>query len=223
MEDIISKAKNYAMLKHMGQTRDDGSPYIFHPLRVAEYIALSKHGHDKNLIAAGALHDVIEDCGVTYEEVKKEFNEDIANLVFEVTKVKPDKKTASYFPNLKTHRGKILKFFDRADNVADKGGWTDEKMDWYLETSKFWRDSADDPIYHLSKPKFREKVVELWKKWKPTYSTSFYTKPIKGQITVDQAIQRKEFLDKDKNCKLCGMPEEMIQEGHWEEGKHAKR
>src|SRR5258708_38110195 len=127
-EELVTKAKNYAMIKHMGQKRDDGTPYVFHPLRVSEYIALSKMGHDQNLVAAGALHDVIEDCGVTYEELKAEFNEDIANLVREVSKEKPNKQTKSYFPNLKTHRGKVLKFFDRADNVTDKGGWNYEKM-----------------------------------------------------------------------------------------------
>lgn len=187
-EDIVKKAKNYAMIKHMGQKRGDGSPYVNHPLRVANYIAHSHMKNDANLIAAGALHDVIEDCGVTREELIEEFNQDIADLVWEVTKVKLDDRTAAYFPNLKTWRGKILKFFDRADNVADKGGWTDEKMDWYLGTSKFWRDSVDDPIYFLLKKPFRDALVQFIKL---ALQKDKGKKPIKGQITVDEAIKAK--------------------------------
>lgn len=188
-EDLITKARNYAMVKHMGQTRGDGSPYVFHPLRVSQYIEISCQRKDENLIAAGALHDVIEDCGVSYETLKEEFNEDIANLVYEVTKVKPNKYTKAYFPHLKTWRGKILKFFDRADNVSDKGGWDDEKMNWYLSESKFWRDSVDDPIYWLQKPQFRVAVTTLWGKMKHQFIKN---RPIKGQITVDEVIKASE-------------------------------
>lgn len=198
MEDLITKARNYAMIKHMGQTRGDGSPYIFHPLRVSQYLEISCQRKDENLIAAGALHDVIEDCNVSYETLKKEFNKDIADLVLEVTKVKPDKKTAAYFPHLKTWRGKILKFFDRADNIADHGGWDDEKMEWYLSQSKFWRDAIDDPIYHLNKEGFRIEVKKLWNKLRSNYIKQ---EPIKGQITVDEAIHKEEC--KGFECKIC--------------------
>ncbi len=138
MESLIHKAKRYAMLKHMHQKRADGTAYIFHPLRVANYLSLACPD-DTNLIAAGALHDTIEDCGVTLEELTNEFNEDVTSLVWEVTKYKPDKNKAATFPNLKTKRGILLKFFDRADNLSDMKAWDDKKIAWYLKTSKFWQ------------------------------------------------------------------------------------
>lgn len=121
----------------MGQKRDDGTPFIFHPLRVANYLSLACP-EDINLICAGACHDLTEDCGVTYEELKAEFNEDIASLVREVTKHKPDPSIAATFPNLKTRRGIVLKFFDRADNLSNMKAWDEKKIEWYLEKSRFW-------------------------------------------------------------------------------------
>lgn len=138
MDDLISKAKNYAMIKHMGQKRADGSPYIFHPLRVAQYLTLACPT-DINLICAGALHDLIEDCDVGYEELRHLFGADVADLVQEVTKYKPEKNKAATFPNLKTRRGILLKFFDRADNISDTRGWSAKKIEWYLLKSKFWQ------------------------------------------------------------------------------------
>lgn len=131
MDDLILKAKNYAMIKHMGQKRDDGTPFIFHPLRVSDYLSLACPT-DINLICAGALHDVIEDCGVTLEELASEFNEDIASLVWEVTKI------VGTFPNLKTRRGIVLKFADRMDNLSDMKAWDEKKIEQYLKSSQFW-------------------------------------------------------------------------------------
>jgi GTP diphosphokinase / guanosine-3',5'-bis(diphosphate) 3'-diphosphatase len=133
MDELIAKAKNYAMMKHMGQKRADGTPYIFHPLRVAQYLTLAAPD-DINLICAGACHDLIEDTTVTYEELRQEFNEDIANLVREVTK-----EGQNRFPNLKTKRGILLKFFDRADNLSDMKVWSDKRVKKYLKSSKFWK------------------------------------------------------------------------------------
>ncbi len=138
MDLLVDKAKNYAMVKHKGQKRSDGSPYIFHPFRVTQYLSIACPT-DTNLICAGALHDVIEDCSVRLEELESEFNKDIASLVWEVTKYKPDPNKKALFPNLKTQRGIILKFFDRADNLSDMKGWSAKKKGWYLNTSQFWQ------------------------------------------------------------------------------------
>jgi GTP pyrophosphokinase len=172
MNKIITKAKEYAKKKHLNQTRDDGNPYIVHPLQTAEI--LTAVTEDENLIAAAILHDVIEDCEVTHAELVKEFNEDVANLVQEVSKQKPDPKKASFFPHLQTQRGIMLKFADRLSNLSDLKSWTDEKKQWYFDTSKFWRSSIDDDIYKRA----RKRPISA----QPV-------KQIKGQITLDQAIK----------------------------------
>lgn len=82
---LIEKAANYASEKHAGQFRRSGEPYITHLINVAYILATLRVG--PQTIAAGFLHDTIEDCGVTKEEVEKEFDEEIASLVDAVTKI----------------------------------------------------------------------------------------------------------------------------------------
>jgi (p)ppGpp synthase/HD superfamily hydrolase len=89
---------------------------------------------DESLLAAGYLHDVMEDCSVTYEELKREFNQDIADLVKEVTKSK-----YNTFPHLSTRRGVMLKFADRLANLSMMDDKDEQWQKRYIEKSKFWK------------------------------------------------------------------------------------
>ena len=82
---MIEKAYQVAKEQHKNQKRKSGEPYIIHPLCVA--IILADLEMDKETIAAGLLHDVVEDTGMTLEEVEQEFNPDVALLVDGVTKL----------------------------------------------------------------------------------------------------------------------------------------
>ena len=83
--DLIYHAYEYAEEKHSGQYRKSGEPYLIHVLHVA-YI-LAQLNVSPTTIAAGLLHDVIEDCDVTYDDLAQEFSEEIATLVESVTKI----------------------------------------------------------------------------------------------------------------------------------------
>lgn len=83
--DLIEKAYNYAFLHHEGQFRKSGEPYFVHVLNVGYELALLKCG--PKTVAAGFLHDVIEDCGISKEDFIKEFDEEIYELVEAVTKI----------------------------------------------------------------------------------------------------------------------------------------
>lgn len=83
--DLIYRAYEYADEKHEGQYRKSGEPYVTHVLHVA-YI-LAQLTTSPTTIAAGLLHDVIEDCDVSFEELAADFNEEIAMLVESVTKI----------------------------------------------------------------------------------------------------------------------------------------
>ena len=76
---LIEKAYKVADKAHSGQKRKSGEPYIIHPLCVA--IILAQLELDKETIIAGILHDVIEDTEVTYEDISREFGEEVALLV----------------------------------------------------------------------------------------------------------------------------------------------
>lgn len=83
---LIQRAYNYALLKHGNQQRKSGEPYIIHPTNVAYTIA--ELGLDEQTICAALLHDVVEDTETTYEDIKKEFGLEIADMVDGVTKLK---------------------------------------------------------------------------------------------------------------------------------------
>ena len=82
---MIARALEFATDAHEGQKRRSGEDYVEHPISVAEYLA------DLNLdaptIAAALLHDVIEDCGVSADDLRSAFGEDVAKLADGVTKL----------------------------------------------------------------------------------------------------------------------------------------
>ena len=83
--DALSKAYDFALKAHQKQKRDEGSPYIIHPVAVADILTELKL--DSATIATGLLHDTIEDTHATYETVKEEFGQEVADLVDGVTKI----------------------------------------------------------------------------------------------------------------------------------------
>ena len=82
---LIMKAYNYAVGHHGNQCRRSGEPYIIHPLNVA--FILADIGLDDSTICAALLHDVVEDTEATDEDIKREFGEEIAEMVAGVTKL----------------------------------------------------------------------------------------------------------------------------------------
>ena len=82
---VIHRAYLFALNKHDGQFRKSGEPYIIHPLNVAQI--LTTIYADYETISAGLMHDVLEDCDCTVEEMEEEFGKNITKLVQGVTKL----------------------------------------------------------------------------------------------------------------------------------------
>jgi GTP diphosphokinase / guanosine-3',5'-bis(diphosphate) 3'-diphosphatase len=83
--EIVKKAYEYSLKVHTGQSRASGEPYLVHPLEVACVLAEMKM--DPIAIAAGLLHDSVEDTSVTIVDIRKEFGEQVAHIVEGVTKI----------------------------------------------------------------------------------------------------------------------------------------
>ena len=83
--NLILKAYDVANKMHEGQVRKSGDPYIQHPLEVAYILATLHVG--PNTIAAGLMHDVLEDTEMTKQEMASLFNDEVAEIVDGVTKI----------------------------------------------------------------------------------------------------------------------------------------
>lgn len=124
--EVIIKAFHLAEAGHRTQLRKSGEPYIVHPVEVAKILAELEM--DTDTIAAGLLHDVLEDTDMEYEEMKREFGETIADLVDGVTKlgkIKYQSKKETQAENLrkmflamgKDIRVILIKLADRLHNL----------------------------------------------------------------------------------------------------------
>src|SRR5712692_3065703 len=83
--DLVKKAYEFSQKHHAGQSRASGEPYLAHPLEVGNVLADMKM--DSVSIAAGLLHDSVEDTSVTSVEIRQEFGEQVAHIVEGVTKI----------------------------------------------------------------------------------------------------------------------------------------
>ncbi|MFP4315772.1 MAG: RelA/SpoT family protein [Desulfovibrionales bacterium] len=84
-QSLIQKAYVFSAAAHAGQVRLNGEPYLSHPLEVADI--LSSLSLDANTIAAGLLHDTVEDTGTEVSEIAGQFGEEVASIVDGVTKI----------------------------------------------------------------------------------------------------------------------------------------
>jgi GTP pyrophosphokinase len=82
---LIQKAYVFSAAAHAGQTRLSGEPYLSHPLEVANHLAYMRL--DAATVAAGLLHDTVEDTRISVEEIDSQFGEDVADIVDGVTKI----------------------------------------------------------------------------------------------------------------------------------------
>lgn len=135
--DLLARAYAFAVKAHEGQWRKSGQPYVVHPLEVAAILADMKL--DMDSVAAGMLHDTIEDTGVTRDDIAKAFGEEIANLVEGVTKLsklqfhnQQDRQAENFRKMLlamaKDIRVILIKLADRLNNLKTLQFMSEEKQ-----------------------------------------------------------------------------------------------
>ena len=123
--NVVEKSLKFAVLAHKNQVRkaEREKPYIVHPIDVANI--LKEYGCSDNIIAAGLLHDILEDTLYDFEFIKKEFGEEIANLVNAATEQNKDssweerkKATIDKIKNM-TLEEKLVLCADKISNLED--------------------------------------------------------------------------------------------------------
>ena len=102
----LDKAYNFAVKAHQNQKRASGDPYSVHPIEVANILTELKL--DSATITTGLLHDTIEDTFATYETIKNEFGDEVAELVDGVTKISVFENTAGANSKVENFRKLIL-------------------------------------------------------------------------------------------------------------------
>lgn len=134
--DYLQRAHDFATKAHEGQTRKSGEPYIIHPIAVAYILADRKL--DLETVAAGFLHDVVEDCDVEIAQLEKHFGPGLARIVNGVTKigkVKFQNKDQAQAENYRKMimamsediRVLVVKLADRCHNMLTLGHLSEEK------------------------------------------------------------------------------------------------
>jgi GTP pyrophosphokinase len=115
----VRRAYEVAQAAHSGQTRDEGSPYIVHPVRVALSLVDELNLFSPSLICSALLHDVIEDSDVTRSDVARMFDEQIAEIVWLLTKFE-DVSLREYLARIERAAetgAPLVKLCDRLDNM----------------------------------------------------------------------------------------------------------
>ena len=174
--EIIRKAWQFCLQQHQGQKRASGEPYVIHPLEVGQVLAELKM--DSTAIAAGLLHDAVEDTDVTSAEIAKRFGEQVAHIVEGVTKLDKIK-----FANREDHQAEnirkmllamvtdirvvIIKLADRLHNMRTLEHLKPEKQ------QKIARETLDiyAPLAHrLGMGKLRGELEDLAFKYTDSFA-----------------------------------------------------
>ncbi len=118
----MRRAYAFADAAHRGQRRKDGRAFIDHPVRVARLLA--SRGYDEEVLAAGLLHDVVEDTPITLSEVRERFGARVAELVACVTEnheLPASERRRAYRDRLRRspHAARAICAADKVCNLAD--------------------------------------------------------------------------------------------------------
>ncbi|MBP3913842.1 MAG: bifunctional (p)ppGpp synthetase/guanosine-3',5'-bis(diphosphate) 3'-pyrophosphohydrolase, partial [Lachnospiraceae bacterium] len=194
---LIRKAYEVADRAHEGQMRKSGEPYIIHPLCVG--IILADLEMDKETIAAGILHDVVEDTAMSVEDIEREFGVDVALLVDGVTKlgqidykvekveIQAENLRKMFLAMAKDIRVIIIKLADRLHNMRTLEYMRREKQ---LEKASETMDIYAPIAQRLGISRIKVELDDLaLKYWKPAVYQSLVE-----QVNARKS-QREEFVD----------------------------
>ena len=154
MDGLFLKALVFAADKHRNQRRKDAdaSPYINHPIALANILVNEGGITDINVLCGAILHDTIEDTETTKEELTQHFGEKITSIVLDVTDDKTLPKAERKLKQIEhashaSNEAKLVKLADKISNLRDilsspPKGWTDDRKKEYFD----WAGKVIDQI-----------------------------------------------------------------------------
>ena len=142
--ELVSEAIAFAVRAHDGMRRKKSeAPYILHPMEAA--VIVGTMSDDQNLIAAAALHDVVEDAGITIEEIEEKFGVRVRELVESET----EDKRADLPPadTWRIRKEESLDVLENTNDIAVLMVWLGDKLanmrsiyrDWKIEGDAMWQ------------------------------------------------------------------------------------
>ena len=209
----IDKAFRYADTHHNGQLRKDGSPFITHPLAVAQIIA-EELRLDSESIEAALMHDCIEDTSATYAEIAKEFSPAVADLVegvSKLTRVQYASKEEEQMENLrkmlmamaKDIRVILIKLADRTHNMRTMEYQTAEKQrQKSLETMEIYA-----PIAHrLGMQRIKWELEDLSLKYLDPVGYDEITRSLEAKQSEHEAFMERVQAQIEERLKEQHVP-----------------
>lgn len=174
IEMSLQKAATFAANKHKGQFRKtSGAPYIVHPRGVYKILRDLKI-KDKQILVSGYLHDTLEDTKTTYNEIKKEFSKEVADIVKdlssdnkEIGKIgKPDYLLKKM---LKISNGAlVIKLADRLQNLSDLFTMNKDFADkMWIQTLYIIKNLRIKRVLTQTQKKIVRKILAILQKYKP--------------------------------------------------------
>ena len=178
MMELVSEAIAFAVKAHDGMRRKKSdAPYILHPMEAA--VIVGTISNDQNLIAAAALHDVVEDAGITIEEVEAKFGKRVRELVESET----EDKRADLPPTAtwRIRKEESLEVLKNTDDIAVLIVWLGDKLanmrsiyrDFKVEGVEMWqrfnqKDVNEQAWYYRSIVKLTERLsnTSAWLEYK---------------------------------------------------------
>jgi (p)ppGpp synthase/HD superfamily hydrolase len=144
---LLARALDFAARKHVHQRRKGelAEPYVNHLSDVARLLAAATKGEDVTVVIAGLLHDTLEDTETSFSELAKEFGQEVAELVAEVTddtslpKAERKRLQVETAPH-KSARARMIKLADKTSNLhslisSPPRDWSRERIREYIEWS----------------------------------------------------------------------------------------
>ncbi|HLG13172.1 MAG TPA: HD domain-containing protein [Blastocatellia bacterium] len=139
---LVNQAYSLAESAHAGQVRDEGAPYIVHPLRVAISLVDELSIYSPTLVTSALLHDVIEDSSITREQIGDMFGDEVARIVWLLTKLE-DVSLGAYLAAIEAASetgAPLVKLCDRLDNLRglSRSPKADKKRRYIFTTEQFY-------------------------------------------------------------------------------------